>query len=115
MAELTDVDISLAATRVSPGGWLRGSVVARGRGAVQGLELSVRWLTAGAGSPDERVVHLQALGDEAADGRPVPFEVRLPVTPTSYEGEYLQIRWLVRVRDRSDRVRDAAFEVLPGR
>ena len=83
-----------------------------GKDPVRGLELSVFWQTSGeAYSADEGTVHSVSLPEES---KRVPFEARLPLTPTSWDGAYVKIRWVVRVRDGTGGVWDAPIEVVPG-
>ena len=114
MADATSVVISLEATKVASGGSLRGSFMVTSRGPVSRLELSVLWLTSGRGHRDEQVILFRDVTAEASSPGSVPFEVRIPLSPTTYAGECLSIQWLVRVTDGATAVWDAPFEVLPG-
>jgi hypothetical protein len=69
---------------------------------IDGLEASVLWYTEGKGDEDLNVhhfcrwndSHLQELDLTKAHG----LQCGLPLTPLSYEGTLLRIRWCVRVR-----------------
>jgi hypothetical protein len=113
MSEIGAVVVTLTAKTLAAGDVLEGSVVVTADGPIAGLELSVCWLTSGTGGEDEGVIHFQPLGAEAASGAPVPFSVRLPLTPTSYEGEHVSIAWLVRVRQGAEVAWDTTFRVTP--
>jgi hypothetical protein len=70
---------------------------------LKSVELSVAWMTEGAGSEDTAVHHFeQREGDPAGppldSATPVRFSIPLPDGPHSYEGFLIKIRWLVRVR-----------------
>jgi hypothetical protein len=64
-------------------------------------ELSVLWHTEGAGEEDLGEI-LYREWDENNNpfdfGRPHGFEVKLPRSPLSYEGELIKVRWVVQVR-----------------
>ena len=67
------------------------------------IELSVLWHTEGRGNEDLGVILFQewSSGKQQLDfQKPLPFTVRLPRTPLTYDGELIQIRWLARVRVR---------------
>jgi hypothetical protein len=68
---------------------------------VRAVERSVLWYTEGKGEEDlgvhffERIVDRQRLPPEALTEH---FATRLPLSPLSYEGVIVKIRWCVRVR-----------------
>lgn len=66
------------------------------------IEASVLWLTEGKGDEDFGVHFFErrVLGDDPdGDLRPLhTCEVELPRSPLSYDGEILQVRWIVRIR-----------------
>ena len=68
---------------------------------VRAVEVSVAWYTEGKGEEDlfvhafERLVDAEAV--QVATGG-CGFETTLPVSPVSYEGVIVKIRWCVRVR-----------------
>lgn len=69
--------------------------------AVRALERSVLWYTEGKGEEDLGVHHFERLDDAAGIGEALPtgtIAVRLPVSPLSYEGVVVKIRWCVRIR-----------------
>ncbi|MEM9644028.1 MAG: hypothetical protein AAF989_03450 [Planctomycetota bacterium] len=69
---------------------------------LQGIELSVLWLTDGKGDEDLHVHHFERL--DAADianlnvSLPQSLSCRLPPTPLSYHGRLVSVRWCLRVR-----------------
>ncbi|MGD9646069.1 MAG: hypothetical protein AB7U73_10170 [Pirellulales bacterium] len=69
---------------------------------LEALELSVLWHTEGKGDQDLAVHLFQrflADDDGRLDGRQAGwFSTELPVSPLSYEGRIVKIRWCVRVR-----------------
>lgn len=66
------------------------------------VELSVLWHTEGQGDEDLAVHYFERLAAGEQPGvdlrRPRRFSTRLPLSPLSYQGEIVQIRWCVRVR-----------------
>lgn len=66
------------------------------------VELSVLWHTEGQGDEDLAVHYFERLSAGEQPGvdlrRPRRFSTRLPLSPLSYQGEIVQIRWCVRVR-----------------
>lgn len=66
------------------------------------VELSVLWHTEGKGDEDMRVIDFHSLSRRREDWInphiPGKIETTLPLTPLSYEGQIIKIRWLVRVR-----------------
>jgi hypothetical protein len=112
MSEIQDVRVTLASRAVRAGGTLTGSLVVTSSIPVSGLELSVLWLTSGTGIADEGVVHFEAL-DAVESGHAVPIEVHVPLSPTSWEGEYVRVGWLVRVRHGDGPTWDTPFTVRP--
>ncbi len=69
---------------------------------VQAIEASVLWLTEGKGEPDMGVHFFRrTTRDEHLDRdlRPMRrIDVELPISPLSYDGVILKIRWCVRIR-----------------
>ncbi|MCR5358419.1 MAG: hypothetical protein K6E55_00875 [Thermoguttaceae bacterium] len=78
--------------------------------AISAVELSVLWQTEGKGNVDYGIHHIERRavrkndrsGDKETrwfdDSRGNSFNVRLPSSPLSYDGELIKIYWLVRVR-----------------
>jgi hypothetical protein len=69
---------------------------------VDGLEASVMWYTEGKGDEDLNVHHFRRWSDvqfkELDLNQSHGFQCALPLTPLSYEGTLLRIRWCVRLR-----------------
>jgi len=69
---------------------------------MEGLEASVMWYTEGKGDEDLNVHHFRRWSDaqlkELDLGRSHGFQCALPLTPLSYEGTLVRIRWCVRLR-----------------
>jgi hypothetical protein len=69
---------------------------------IDGLEASVIWYTEGKGDEDLNVHHFRRWNDsqlkEMDLAQSHAFQCTLPLTPLSYEGTLLRIRWCVRVR-----------------
>jgi len=69
---------------------------------LRAVELSVLWHTEGKGDEDLSVHEFARRSDEDGDlpepGQPVRFETKLPLSPLSYDGAIVKIRWCVRVR-----------------
>ncbi len=69
---------------------------------IDGLEASVMWYTEGKGDEDLNVHHFRRWSDaqlqELDLGESHGFQCSLPLTPLSYEGTLLRIRWCVRLR-----------------
>ena len=72
------------------------------RDQLEAVEVSVLWFTEGKGDEDLAVHefwrHDAASGDWIDPRRPERFSTTLPVSPLSYEGQIVKIRWCVRVR-----------------
>lgn len=71
-------------------------------GDLSAVEASVLWMTEGKGDEDFGVHFFERrVQGDTADGDIRPLHTctaALPASPLSYEGQLLQIRWLVRVR-----------------
>ena len=69
---------------------------------LRAVELSVLWYTEGKGDEDLSVHEFARRSAEDDDlpepGAPVRFETRLPLSPLSYDGAIVRLRWCVRVR-----------------
>jgi hypothetical protein len=113
MGDINEVTITLASNALRAGAVLEGTLSVQASSPVRGLELSVLWLTTGRGDADEGVAHFEKIPEDACDGRAIPLEVRLPLAPTSYSGEKLEIAWMVRVRDASGNTWDEPFTMVP--
>ena len=118
--------LELAAIEYRSGDELSGVFVIDGGppAAARSIELSVLWHTSGKGTEDMGVVHFRTWkqDDGTLEGMPNPntFNVKLPLTPWSYDGELIKIHWLVRVRMRyghpdalKELVEDAPFTLAP--
>lgn len=92
---------------------------------VRAVERSVVWYTEGKGEEDlgvhwfERIDRSEDLPNVCPRGG---FEIRLPMSPLSYEGVIVKVRWCVRVRiffiDTRDFVSEHVFDlggILPAR
>ena len=77
---------------------------------LQSVEVSVLWYTEGKGDEDFAVHEFwrkNADSGELGDPRrPDRFSTTLPISPMSYEGQIVKIRWCVRVRAILKRGRD---------
>lgn len=88
----------------APGALLAVSYAVRGIGdqSLRGVEHTVAWYTEGKGEEDLGVHHFERVDERdvltaiVADGG--SFRATLPVSPLSYEGVIVKIRWCVRVR-----------------
>jgi len=69
---------------------------------IDGLEASVMWYTEGKGDEDLNVHHFRRWSDgqlkELDLTQSHGFQCSLPLTPLSYEGTLVRIRWCVRLR-----------------
>ena len=69
---------------------------------VVGLEASVLWFTEGKGDEDLQVHHFERWNDAQLNqlnlSVPHSIECVLPLSPMSYEGTLVRIRWCVRLR-----------------
>jgi hypothetical protein len=69
---------------------------------IQAIEASVLWFTEGKGEPDMGVHFFRRTTPDDVDQgdmRPLQrLDVALPLTPFSYDGVILKIRWCVRIR-----------------
>jgi hypothetical protein len=89
--------------RYQPGETLSGYYALEGIPAreIKAVELSILWYSDGKGEEDLAVHFFDRL-DPAASlvdlTQPRPFSTRLPLSPLSYAGVILKIRWCVRVR-----------------
>jgi hypothetical protein len=89
--------------RYEPGETLSGYYALEGIPArdVKAVELSILWYTDGKGEEDLAVHFFDRLDPSASLvdlTQPRPFSTRLPLSPMSYAGVILKIRWSVRVR-----------------
>ena len=89
--------------RYEPGETLSGYYALEGIPArdVKAVELSILWYTDGKGEEDLAVHFFDRLDPGAALvdlTQPRHFSTRLPLSPLSYAGVILKIRWCVRVR-----------------
>jgi hypothetical protein len=68
----------------------------------EGLEASVMWYTEGKGDEDLNVHHFRRWSDSQLSeldlGQSHALVCALPLTPLSYEGTLVRIRWCVRLR-----------------
>ena len=82
---------------------------------VKAIEFSVLWYTEGKGDEDLDVHEFRRIENDdmnwAAFRRPERFETVLPLSPLSYEGRILKIRWCVRVRVFPRRGREIVSEL----
>jgi hypothetical protein len=82
---------------------------------IDGLEASVMWYTEGKGDEDLNVHHFRRWSDvqlkELDLTQSHGFQCSLPLTPLSYEGTLLRIRWCVRLRLFCSVGRDAVAQV----
>lgn len=94
------IEIELATQVVSPGAQLTGRYTVDGR--TVRAQVSLIWHTEGKGTDHREVLALVEHGDAdlgpLGERRSGTFTFTLPGAPTSYSGNLLQIRWLVRVR-----------------
>lgn len=69
---------------------------------VQGLELSVIWYTEGKGTEDVGVHYFERFTANDifhnVSNRTCTFSTKLPLSPLSYEGHLMKLRWCVRAR-----------------
>lgn len=69
---------------------------------IDGLEASVMWYTEGKGDEDLNVHHFRRWSDDQLKELDLTqshgFQCSLPLTPLSYEGTLVRIRWCVRLR-----------------
>lgn len=69
---------------------------------IDGLEISVMWITEGKGTEDFGIYMFQRLkSDELSEiplDQPRQISTLLPSSPLSYEGKLVKIRWCVRLR-----------------
>lgn len=69
---------------------------------IQGIETSVLWYTEGKGDEDLQVHHFARLGYAELRQRDLQadqsFQTTLPLSPLTYDGHLLRIRWCVRLR-----------------
>ncbi len=70
--------------------------------SVQGLELSLIWYTEGKGTEDIGVHYFERFSAndiyQNVANRTCNFAVKLPLSPLSYEGYLMKLRWCVRAR-----------------
>lgn len=82
---------------------------------VKAVEFSVLWHTEGKGDEDMDVHEFRRIENDdrnwAAFRRPDQFETVLPLSPLSYEGQIVKIRWCVRVRVFPRRGREVVNEL----
>lgn len=89
--------------RYSPGQALAVQYEVEGVGddAIRAVEHSVLWYTEGKGEEDLGIHHFERITDQSRFPPAVRvsgFATHLPMSPLSYEGIIVKIRWCVRVR-----------------
>jgi len=79
---------------------------------VERVELSVLWHTMGKGTENSAVILFEtALADQTLTmSSRLPFQTQLPALPLSYDGQLINIHWLVRVRVYPQRGREFGAE-----
>ncbi len=80
---------------------VRYEVEGVGFASIRAIERSVVWYTEGKGEEDLGVHHFERIEAAARVREVVPaasLSLRLPVSPLSYEGIIVKIRWCVRIR-----------------
>ncbi|MFZ5831376.1 MAG: hypothetical protein ACOY3P_14925 [Planctomycetota bacterium] len=93
-----------ATRRYQPGDVLAGEYRVEGihPSQVKAVEVSVLWFTDGKGEPDMAVHEFWRFHPEEGERLDRPragsYQTTLPLSPLSYEGAILQIRWCVRAR-----------------
>ncbi|MDO4583337.1 MAG: hypothetical protein Q4D62_04445 [Planctomycetia bacterium] len=105
------IQLDHPAAHIQPGETLHGTyrLVDIRFHEIQRLEFSVLWFTEGKGDEDLGVHHFESIRSEEEtafqefvrcyqESQTVPFAVPLPLSPLSYYGLILKIRWCVRVR-----------------
>lgn len=119
-APVVDVQFDRPTRRYDPGGRLMAHyrILGLEPGSVRAVEASVAWYTEGKGEEDlvvhafERAVGREALAVVAEGGA---IDTQLPLSPLSYEGVIVKIRWCARVRvfyaGGRDYVSEHVFEV----
>ena len=105
----------------TPSGELVAGSMLRGRVCVPptwrrpytAVTLVLRWTTEGKGDRDggRRTLPLFDAG-RGSPPEDLPFEVRLPTGPWSYDGTLLKIRWVMRL-EMSDRTTQSSVEDIP--
>ena len=82
---------------------------------VKAIEFSLLWYTEGKGDEDLDVHEFRRIETDemnwAAFRQPERFESVLPLSPLSYEGRIVKIRWCARVRVFPNRGRDIVTEL----
>ncbi|MBN2294356.1 MAG: hypothetical protein JXM70_18145 [Pirellulales bacterium] len=84
-------------------------------GSVKAIEFSVLWYTEGKGDEDLDVHEFRRIEADdmnwSAFRRAEQFDVTLPLSPLSYEGSIMKIRWCARVRVFPKRGREIVAEL----
>lgn len=97
------IELDQPAHSYAPGGLLSGTYEIRNilASEIAAVELSILWYTEGKGDEDMAVHEFQRRATDDGDWidtRPVAFKTTLPMSPMSYDGLIMKIRWCVRVR-----------------
>jgi hypothetical protein len=92
------------------------SYIPRGESeGMQGLEISVIWYTEGKGTEDSGVHYFERItGSELQrkiTNNSCNFSTKLPISPLSYEGQLLNLRWCVRLRLFTSKGNDVCAQV----
>jgi hypothetical protein len=81
---------------------------------IRAVEASVLWYTEGKGEQDLAVHEFWRRDSQGGEGldprRPERFSTTLPISPLSYDGQIIQVRWCVRVRAFLSRGRELVAE-----
>lgn len=102
--EGAEIWLERAARRYAPGEQLTGNyrLAAWREAGLTAVELSVLWYTTGQGEEDFFVCHFerkkQAALPARTDETPHQFEMTLPASPLSHNGQIVKVCWAVRLR-----------------
>jgi len=93
----TDLYIDLSKTAYRPGETLRGEILWALDASPKSLHLSLGWWTEGRGTKDAKIEFEREWTTDEVAGRE-PFEVKLPKTPYSFDGQLISLKWALELR-----------------
>ena len=107
---MTELALQLDADSVEPGDPITGTV--RWQGRISGLEVLLRWETAGKGTKDTEIVERTAVVVAEHEVREARFELVAPERPFSFSGTLISLTYYVRVEHADARAGHIESEIV---
>jgi len=94
-----NLQIILSQASFAPGELVRGAIKWHTSTSPKRVTVQIGWYTEGRGSTDSRVEYEQAWDTEELTGTEA-FEFELPLTPYSFAGKLIELKWYVKLQTR---------------